>query len=107
MIGGGDQIYNDGVRVSRTFMFFLSASGHSLCSFQVKGPLKKWADIANPKKRRDYAFGGELRAQCDKYYFENYVRWYSTEPFASANASIPQVNIWDDHDIIDGVRIAP
>jgi len=30
------------------------------------------------------------------------VHRYSTEPFASANAQIPQVNIWDDHDIIDG-----
>ena len=82
MIGGGDQIYNDSIR--------------------VKGPLKEWTTIANPKKRRDYLFDEDLRHQCDKYYFENYVRWYSTEPFAAANAQIPQINIWDDHDIIDG-----
>ncbi|KAF2154884.1 hypothetical protein K461DRAFT_103718 [Myriangium duriaei CBS 260.36] len=82
MIGGGDQIYNDGVR--------------------VKGPLKPWTDIANPVKRRDFPFNEDLRAQCDKYYYDNYLRWYSTEPFASANAQIPQLNIWDDHDIIDG-----
>ena len=82
MIGGGDQIYNDGVRVG--------------------GPLRPWTDIANPHKRREYPFGEALRAECDKYYFENYVRWFSTEPFATANGQIPQVNIWDDHDIIDG-----
>ena len=82
MIGGGDQIYNDSIR--------------------VEGPLKEWTSIANPKKRRDYLFSEDLRNQCDKYYFENYVRWYSTEPFASANAQIAQINIWDDHDIIDG-----
>ncbi|KXL48116.1 hypothetical protein M433DRAFT_142140 [Acidomyces richmondensis BFW] len=82
MIGGGDQIYNDGVRVN--------------------GPLRPWTDIANPKKRRDFPFNEEMRAKCDDYYFDNYVRWYSTEPFASANCSIPQINIWDDHDIIDG-----
>ena len=82
MIGGGDQIYNDGVRVS--------------------GPLRSWTEIANPKKRRDYPFKEELRAACDEFYFNNYVRWFSTEPFASANAQIPQINIWDDHDIIDG-----
>jgi hypothetical protein len=74
MIGGGDQIYNDGVRVD--------------------GPLKEWTDIANPKKRRDYLFGEELRARCDEYYFNNYVRWYGQEPFKSANAIIPQINIW-------------
>jgi PhoD related phosphatase len=82
MIGGGDQIYNDGIRVN--------------------GPLKQWTAISNPKKRRDYPFGNEMRAACDQYYFENYVRWYSTEPFATANSQIPQINIWDDHDIIDG-----
>lgn len=82
MIGGGDQIYNDAVRVS--------------------GPLKEWTSISNPRKRKEYPFGGELRNQCDKWYYENYRSWYSTEPFASANSRIPQINIWDDHDIIDG-----
>lgn len=74
MVGGGDQIYNDSVRVS--------------------GPLRPWTDIANPKKRRDYPFNEDMRAQCDKFYFDNYAKWYSTEPFASANGQIPQVNIW-------------
>ncbi|KAK5956286.1 hypothetical protein OHC33_002862 [Knufia fluminis] len=82
MIGGGDQIYNDGVRVN--------------------GPLKPWTAIGNPHKRRTFPFDNKMRAECDEYYFQNYVRWYSTEPFASGNAAIPQVNIWDDHDIIDG-----
>ncbi|OBT64576.1 hypothetical protein VE03_06366 [Pseudogymnoascus sp. 23342-1-I1] len=82
MIGGGDQIYNDGIR--------------------VHGPLKEWTDISNPRKRRDYPFPEALRKQCDDYYVNNYVRWYSTEPFAGANGQIPQLNLWDDHDIIDG-----
>jgi len=82
MIGGGDQIYNDGVKVN--------------------GPLKPWVNIGNPHKRRHYPFDNKMRAECDQYYYDNYVRWYSTEPFATANAAIPQVNIWDDHDIIDG-----
>lgn len=25
------------------------------------------------------------------------VKWFSTEPFSSANSQIPQINIWDDH----------
>lgn len=82
MIGGGDQIYNDGVR--------------------VEGPLRSWTDIGNPKKRREFPFNEDLRAKCDEYYFDNYVRWYGTKPFSSANGQIPQLNIWDDHDIIDG-----
>ncbi|KAF1985114.1 hypothetical protein K402DRAFT_413537 [Aulographum hederae CBS 113979] len=82
MIGGGDQIYNDGVRVD--------------------GPLKQWTDVGNPHKRRNYPFGEQLRADCDDYYYKNYVDWYTTEPFRTANAQIAQLNIWDDHDIIDG-----
>jgi hypothetical protein len=82
MIGGGDQIYNDSVRVD--------------------GPLKPWTDIGNPKKRREFPFNEDMRAECDVYYFNNYVKWYGQEPFKSANAIIPQINIWDDHDIIDG-----
>ncbi|KAI4126108.1 MAG: hypothetical protein LQ347_005108 [Umbilicaria vellea] len=79
MIGGGDQIYNDGVRVGET--------------------LQAWTDISNPKRRRDYPFGEKLRKDCDDYYFNNYSEWYSTEAFASANRQIPQINIWDDHGI--------
>ncbi|UNI14991.1 hypothetical protein JDV02_001566 [Purpureocillium takamizusanense] len=82
MVGGGDQIYNDGIRVN--------------------GPLRPWTDIGNPKKRRDFPFPETLRAECDDYYLKNYIRWYSSKPFASANGQIPQINIWDDHDIIDG-----
>jgi hypothetical protein len=82
MIGGGDQIYNDNIR--------------------TVGPLKEWTAIRNPEKRRHHKFPEELRARCDKFYFQNYARWYSTEPFATANAAIPQINVWDDHDIIDG-----
>ncbi|KAF2248873.1 hypothetical protein BU26DRAFT_308206 [Trematosphaeria pertusa] len=83
MIGGGDQIYNDGVRVG-------------------DGPLRPWTEIGNPHKRREFLFGEKLRADCDEYYYKNYVQWYGTKPFATANGQIPQVNIWDDHDIIDG-----
>ncbi|EFX01822.1 transcription factor [Grosmannia clavigera kw1407] len=82
MIGGGDQIYNDGIRVN--------------------GPLHEWTAIGNPKKRREFLFPESLRKKCDDYYLNNYIRWYSTEPFATANGQIAQLNIWDDHDIIDG-----
>lgn len=77
MIGGGDQIYNDGVRVG--------------------GPLRAWTDMGNPRKRREYPFNESLRDECDSYYFNNYIKWFSTEPFASANHQIPQINVWDDH----------
>lgn len=79
MLGGGDQIYNDGIRVN--------------------GPLRPWTEIHNPQKRRDFPFPDKLRAECDDYYLKNYIRWYNTEPFSTANGQIPQLNIWDDHDV--------
>lgn len=79
MIGGGDQIYNDGIRVD--------------------GPLRQWTSISNPKKRRHHPFPETLRAECDDYYLKNYIRWYNTEPFSGVNGQIPQINIWDDHDV--------
>ena len=54
-IGGGDQIYNDGIR--------------------VHGPLREWTSIGNPKKRREYPFPETLRLECDEYYLNNYIKW--------------------------------
>lgn len=85
MVGGGDQIYNDGIRVN--------------------GPLRPWTDIGNPKKRREYPFPEKLRAECDDYYLKNYIRWYNISPFAYANGQIPQLNIWDDHDVSHALDI--
>lgn len=79
MLGGGDQIYNDGIR--------------------VHGPLRAWTAVGNPKKRREYLFPEKLRAESDDYYLNNYIRWFNTEPFSTANGQIPQMNIWDDHDV--------
>lgn len=77
MIGGGDQIYNDSVRVD--------------------GPLKAWTEIKNPKIRRGHLFDEVLRTACDSYYFENYLDRYAKGQFARANSQIPQINIWNDH----------
>ena len=46
MVGGGDQIYNDGVRVD--------------------GPLRPWTEIRNPIKRRDFPFHRDLRDRADE-----------------------------------------
>lgn len=79
MIGGGDQIYNDGIRVD--------------------GPLRPWTEIGNPRKRQECPFPEKLRSECDDYYLNNYIQWYNTDPFSLANGQIPQLNIWDDHDV--------
>lgn len=95
---------------------------------RVDGPLREWTDIQNPTRRAKYPFPESLRQACDSYYLENYIRWYvikrpglslptkqpmawlltrtvicdnryNTAPFSIANGQIPQLNIWDDHDV--------
>ncbi|GKZ24756.1 hypothetical protein AbraIFM66951_011826 [Aspergillus brasiliensis] len=82
MIGGGDQIYSDGVYTS--------------------GPLLEWTQINDPQERLEYQCTPQLYRDIEAWYLDNYIQWYSTEPFASALCQIPSLNIWDDHDIIDG-----
>ncbi|KAH8109595.1 hypothetical protein DFH11DRAFT_1627141 [Phellopilus nigrolimitatus] len=87
MIGGGDQVYSDGVR--------------------TLGPLKGGASNPSPRKRAKMPVTPQLGKELDEWYFNNYCGWYSSEPFSAAAASIPSVQIFDDHDIIDGYGSYP
>ncbi|KZT54207.1 hypothetical protein CALCODRAFT_457001 [Calocera cornea HHB12733] len=82
VIGGGDQVYSDEVRVS--------------------GPLKAWADEMVPARRASHPCTPDLEGKIDEWYFQNYCSWYNTEIIRDAFARIPGINIYDDHDIIDG-----
>ncbi|KAB5589360.1 hypothetical protein CTheo_7198 [Ceratobasidium theobromae] len=83
MIGGGDQVYSDGV-----------------C--EPHAPLCPWAEELSPLKRSKIPFPLELRDKVDDWFFQHYCDWFNVSPFREANAQIPQLNIWDDHDIVDG-----
>jgi len=83
MIGGGDQIYSDGIT-------------------EPHAPLFPWAQELSPHKRSKIPFPIELRDKVDDWYFQHHCDWFNASPFREANAQIPQLNLWDDHDIIDG-----
>lgn len=44
------------------------------------------------------AYHSQLTLTVRKEFLKRQYR-YSTEPFASANGQIPQLNLWDDHDV--------
>ena len=44
----------------------------------------------------------QLQEELEAFYLERYSMWFSQGLFAMASSQIPMVNIWDDHDIIDG-----
>lgn len=97
MLGGGDQIYSDGI---------------SLFSDKVR----EWTETKDPIKKRNMVADDAFKKDLNHFYMKEYLEWYgyghwkgSTENskttqacFPIALATIPSINIWDDHDTIDG-----
>lgn len=88
MLGGGDQIYND----------------KAMKNTQHFG---EWVRNKNPHYKHNAVMTTEMREELETFYLESYSRWFSQGLFSLANAQIPMVNMWDDHDIIDGFGSYP
>ncbi|KAL8393455.1 hypothetical protein RB595_003282 [Gaeumannomyces hyphopodioides] len=88
MVGGGDQIYNDAV-MHQTTIF------------------KEWLAFRNPVHKHNAPFTPELQDELESYYLQRYCMWFSQGLFGMANSQIPMVNMYDDHDIIDGFGSYP
>lgn len=88
MLGGGDQLYCDAVmRQTRLF--------------------QDWLMINNPLHKHNAPFTVEMQDELEEFYLERYCMWFSQGLFGLANAQIPMVNMYDDHDIIDGFGSYP
>ncbi|KAI8343960.1 hypothetical protein BC941DRAFT_341994 [Chlamydoabsidia padenii] len=90
LLGGGDQLYQDRL-IKEDFM-------------------KPWRDEKDPKKRVAMTLTQSMRDGFEHFYFWNYVQNFGFEGnpvVAKAFATIPSVNMWDDHDIIDGYGSYP
>ena len=88
MVGGGDQIFNDRVIEESPF-------------------LEEWIKIKSIEDKHNAPFTPEFRAELDSFYLENYSSWFSQGLFSFANSQIPMVNIWNDHEIIEGFGSYP
>ncbi|TKX27281.1 hypothetical protein C1H76_0575 [Elsinoe australis] len=88
MLGGGDQVYND--RVMRETNLF-----------------REWLQIKNPQHKSNAEFTKEMQNELENFYLDRYCLWFSQGLFGMANSQIPMVNLWDDHDIIDGYGSYP
>ncbi|CAK9441626.1 uncharacterized protein LODBEIA_P54940 [Lodderomyces beijingensis] len=95
MLGGGDQIYCDAVKL------------HSK-------KLQEWLSMSNPIRKHSMPADEETIAELEKFYLNHYMDWYGKGFWVGKHSSvqeslfpltmsqIPSVNIYDDHDIIDG-----
>ena len=88
MIGGGDQIYNDAAMRDTTHF-------------------REWLQTKNWEWKSSAPFSPEMQEELESFYFNRYSGWFSQGLFAMANSQIPMVNLWDDHDIIDGFGSYP
>lgn len=95
MLGGGDQIYCDAIKnASQVF--------------------HDWLEEKNPVKKHHQKLTKEISDSFHDFYINQYMKWYGQGFWKGANgkilealfpvamATIPSINIYDDHDIIDG-----
>ncbi|CAN3363036.1 hypothetical protein DICA2_E08416 [Diutina catenulata] len=95
MLGGGDQLYCDSIKVE--------APG-----------VKEWAEGSSYSQKRSEPVSPEFEKEMEQYYLNQYLGWFGkgfakvkngntlSSAFPTALQTIPQVNVYDDHDIIDG-----
>ncbi|KAL2848570.1 hypothetical protein BJY01DRAFT_154424 [Aspergillus pseudoustus] len=88
MIGGGDQIFND--KVTAESLHF-----------------QEWLRIKDPSEKYGTPLNAEFKAELETSYLDNYSRWFSQGLFSLANSQIPMVNIWNDHEILEGFGSYP
>ncbi|KAJ3565897.1 hypothetical protein NPX13_g7330 [Xylaria arbuscula] len=88
MIGGGDQVYNDAV-ANKAKLF------------------REWIALKNPLHKTNAPFTPAMQDELEAFYLDRYMMWFSQGLFGLASSQIPMVNMYDDHDIIDGFGSYP
>ncbi|KAI0003344.1 hypothetical protein BJV74DRAFT_876259 [Russula compacta] len=86
LIGGGDQLYCDGV---------------------AREPeMQEWVNRPKHKEKMTLPLSQEMLTAIDRFYFSHYCQSFRSGAFARANSSIPMLNMLDDHDP-DDLQRAP
>ncbi|KAF9995812.1 hypothetical protein BGZ65_008566 [Modicella reniformis] len=87
MIGGGDQLYCD--------------------SLLNEPEMMEWLGLGTTEERERVNCGERWTTSIEQYYFNRYSLWFSRGTYGQALAAIPSINMWDDHDTIDGYGAYP
>ena len=69
--------------------------------------LKQWLNTKGRENRRTAPWTDELEADCSQYYLQAYMAHFMSTGIRDAYASIPSVNMLDDHDLWDGYGSYP
>ncbi|KAL4961510.1 uncharacterized protein BDV14DRAFT_180284 [Aspergillus stella-maris] len=88
MVGGGDQIFND--KVTSNSIHF-----------------QEWLKIKDASEKYETPLNPEFKNELENGYLESYSSWFSQGLFSLANSQIPMVNMWNDHEILEGFGSYP
>lgn len=88
VIGGGDQIFND--KVTAESIHF-----------------QDWLKIKDLGDQYNMPFDPEFRAELESLFLKNYLTWFSQGLFSLVGSQIPMVNMWNDHEILEGYGSYP
>lgn len=97
MLGGGDQIYSDSIKL-------------------YSDKVDKWLTTKNKLAKMSMTVDSDTKLDINNFYLKNYLQWFGygfwsgktpnsktlQRYFPIVSSTIPSINIWDDHDIIDG-----
>lgn len=84
---GGDQVYADSM-------------------WSAVPTMKRWAELGWDQANRA-RFTDTMERQLEAFYFNLYVERWSRPEVAAMLASVPNICMWDDHDLIDGFGSYP
>lgn len=100
MLGGGDQLYCDSIKLASK-------------------ELQQWLELSHGHKKVKTPATNAFIEEVKDYYLNRYIAWFGQgfwkgkksscleSLFPIAQAMIPSINIYDDHDIIDGYGSYP
>lgn len=100
MAGLGDQLYNDHVLMLpdvENWLKKVRRHGHTFQKVSQGELDNRKAEIMS-----DAFVTPELKRTFAQFYFQHYCESFTVPVVAKLMASIPQVMLWDDHDIFDG-----
>jgi hypothetical protein len=100
MAGLGDQLYNDNcleIPDVKAWMERLRYYGYGFQSTTEHNLNERQAEIMSESVVTDH-----LKNELMRFFFNQYVQSFTHQEVGRAMAQIPQVMIWDDHDIFDG-----
>ncbi|KAG0048204.1 hypothetical protein BGZ83_006808 [Gryganskiella cystojenkinii] len=109
-IGGANPLWNDALakHTEHPYHVMIGGGDQLYCDSLLKEPeMEEWLAITSVQEREKVQCKPHWIEAIERYYFNRYCTWFSQGTYGQALAAIPTINMWDDHDTIDGYGSYP